>query len=156
MRAVEACGDRLGRWLFPPSNAGHDGFQTQWAMSSGALNRRLQRHLQQIGRWQGESLHGIRQGSTQHAYAEGEQDIGKLARKRLWAQTESLEAYLHETRHRQRLMPGTARESGPTEGPASALGRLLYARRGALCGCWGSLWNRVRTLGSGCLLSCSF
>ena len=118
-RAAADCGQELCEWLFPPSNARHDGFDVNQAMGSGALNRRLQMHLQQIGAWHGETLHGIRRGSTQHAYAEGDQDIGKLARKRLWAQTESLEDYLHETRHQQRLCrPSCASGDGGELRPA--------------------------------------
>ena len=136
--AMEACQSRLTRWLFPPSNAGHDGFDSDRAMSSGALNRRLRTHLQQLGDWHGESLHGIRRGSTQHAYAEGEQDIGALARKRLWAQTESLEAYLHVTRHKQRLTEAGGSKAKGLEEEATAPGKPRCAKTGALFGWRGS------------------
>ena len=136
-QAVEACGQALECWLFPPSNGSHDGFEVQRAVSSGALNRRLQQHLREIGRWQGESLHGIRRGSTQHAYAEGDQDIGRLARKRLWAQTESLEDYLHVTRHKQRLATRPLPEGAQLGSAAISPGTLRYARKGALFGTWG-------------------
>ena len=130
--AMEACGSRLVEWLFLPSNARRDGFERTQAMSSGALNRRLQGHLRQIGSWHGESLHGIRRGSTQHAYNTGDQDIGRLARKRLWAQTESLEAYLHETRHKQRLTYAQGEATASCPGRASEPGKRPCARRGAL------------------------
>ena len=142
VRAVQASGQELAQWLFPPCNASRDGLETEHAISSGALNRRFQMHLQQIGRWHGESLHGIRRGSTQHAYAAGDQDIQTLARKRLWAQTESLEDYLHETRHRRRLTTTAERAQGARAPEASAPGRRLCARKAGLFCSRGSLGNR--------------
>lgn len=107
---MEASGNAIVTWLFRPMDLAAPGTFRQAPVAASTLNKRLQKYLQAQGRWNGESLHGLRRGRVQAEYAAGA-GIADLARRHLWSQTETLELYLHTARHRRRLRV-TPTESG--------------------------------------------
>ena len=63
-------GISVSNFLFRPETTNHQNFKDE-ALSSCCLNRRLQFYLQQLGLFNGETLHGIRRGSMQAEVAKG-------------------------------------------------------------------------------------
>lgn len=53
-------------YLFCPMNRQKNGFE-DCALSAGAMNRRIQRHMQRAGMHEGETVHSFRRSAVQHA-----------------------------------------------------------------------------------------
>ena len=110
--AMTACGSPLTRCLFKTSDAGSSSFSE--GLSAGAFNKRLQRHLQCMHSWNGETAHSLRRGSTQLLRAQGA-SVDEIAERRLWRRDTTVDLYLHLSRHRSRLI-----SSGPAAVPTQA------------------------------------
>ena len=113
--SMAAIGLVLDGEIFMARRGRAHSFKTM-AYNSAALGRRLVWHLRREGVWIGQTLHGIRRGSAQEAHHRQGQPLDEIARKRLWRDPESVEDYVHTTRHRERLVK-------PKEEEASGSGR---------------------------------
>ena len=97
----------------------------------------------------GQTLYGIRRGSAQEVHNGGaEESLEAIARKRLWASPETVAAYVHSTRHLERVTRraepeanGSGRPSLTNEHDSCAcgagredLGGILVDRPGLFCG----------------------
>ena len=101
-RAMRASGSPLLSRLFMPSNAAQNGFRND-EFKSGAFNKRLQKHLQVLELWNGETAHSLRRGSTQLLKELGA-TVAEIGEKRLWRRDTTIDLYLHKTRHKSRLV----------------------------------------------------
>ena len=116
-RAMRASGSPLLSKLFLPSNATQDGFRIA-EFTSGAYNKRLQKHLKTLELWNGETGHSLRRGSTQLMKALGA-TVSEIGEKRLWRRDTTIDRYLHQTRHRSRLVPSAPDAPQPADAPAN-------------------------------------
>ena len=112
--AMRASGSPLLSRLFMKSNAAQDGFEDE-DFKSDAFNKRLQKHLQAMGVWSGETTHSLRRGSTQLLKDLGA-TVSEIGEKRLWRRDTTIDLYLHKTRHKARLVG--AAQHGPEEAMA--------------------------------------
>ena len=101
--AMRAAGSPLTHNLFKTSYCGTEVF-SEGQFTSDAFNKRLQKHLQDMGEWNGESAHGLRRGSTQLLRAHGA-SASEIAELRLWRRDTTVDLYLHLSRHKARLVP---------------------------------------------------
>ena len=99
--AMRVSGSPLLTRLFKPSNPAQDGFK-DGEFTSSAFNKRLQKHLQVLGIWNGETGHSLRRGSTQLLKELGA-TVAEIGEKRLWRRDTTIDLYLHKTRHKSRL-----------------------------------------------------
>lgn len=111
-QAMAANGTPVEHWLFMPCAGSRSGKFKKEAYNSGALCRRLVLHLQREGIWVGQTLHGIRRGSAQEVHNGGAgESLEAIARKRLWANPETVATYVHSTRHLERVVRRAAPEA---------------------------------------------
>ena len=69
--AARRSGQPLQVWLFRPATGPScDGF-SEVPLETGALTKRLQRHLKKMGVFEGETIYSVRRGTTQEAKAGG-------------------------------------------------------------------------------------
>lgn len=82
-------------FLFRPVTRRRDGFET-CALSSGAMNRRIQRHMQRAGVFNGETLHSFRRSAAQHAAELEGYDVAKLMARGRWKSRSAFRVYVEE------------------------------------------------------------
>ena len=107
--AMDALGTPLTAWLFRPGSQPAKGWFLQQPLSTSAIGKRVQVHLQAMGCWEGESAYSFRRGSAQDLSASGMGDNKSIMRLRQWRTEKTLRRYLHTTRHKLRLRPVPAR-----------------------------------------------
>ena len=96
--AARRSGQPLQVWLFRPATGPScDGF-SKVPLETGALPKRLQRHLKKMGVFEGETIYSVRRGTTQEAKAGGA-SLAEIAERQLWASLKSAALYAHPTRH---------------------------------------------------------
>ena len=73
-------------------------------LTNDAMNKRLQQHLVKMGEWEGESVHGIRRGRSQHLFYVLGMSKAAIAELLHWSSEDSVDLYLHPLRHGDRLI----------------------------------------------------
>lgn len=81
--------------LFRPLNRRKDGFENI-ALSSGAINRRVQRHMQQAGLFEGKTVHSFRRSAVQHAAELEDFDVARLMERGRWKSRAAFRLYVEE------------------------------------------------------------
>ena len=93
---MERIGSPVGDgYLFRPANRQRNGFE-MCALSSGAMNRRIQRHMQQAGLHEGETLHSFRRSAVQHAAELEHFDVARLMERGRWKSRAAFRLYVEE------------------------------------------------------------
>ncbi|GAQ93491.1 putative DNA breaking-rejoining enzymes [Klebsormidium nitens] len=93
---MEVCGHAAGsEFLFRPLNKQRNGFGTT-ALSAGAMNRRVQRHLQRAGLFEGETLHSFRRSAVQHAAELENYNVARLMELGRWKSRAAFRVYVEE------------------------------------------------------------
>ena len=104
VHAMDALGTPLTVWLIRRGSSPDNGRFEQVPLSTSAVNKRLQSHLQAMGCWEGETSYSFRRGSAQDLHARGMTEKC-IMRLRQWRTEKTLRRYLHTTRHKTRLWP---------------------------------------------------
>lgn len=93
---MEKIGSPVGDGLlFRPLNRSRSGFENG-ALSSGAMNRRVQRHMQQAGLHEGETLHSFRRSAVQHAVELESFNVARLMERGRWKSRAAFRLYVEE------------------------------------------------------------
>lgn len=93
---MEAYGVDVGDgFLFRPANRQRNGFENV-ALSSGAMNRRIQRHMMRAGLHEGETLHSFRRSAVQNAAELEGYSVRRLMERGRWKSRAAFRVYVEE------------------------------------------------------------
>ncbi|GAQ88041.1 putative Phage_integrase [Klebsormidium nitens] len=93
---MSECSVAPGRgYLFRPLTRRKDGFLDE-SLSAGAMNRRVQRHMQRAGMHNGETLHSFRRSAVQHAAELEGYDVERLMSLGRWKSKSAFRIYVEE------------------------------------------------------------
>lgn len=96
MHEMEVRGDgNSSEFLFRPLNRRRNGFENA-GLTAGAMNRRVQKHLQKAGMYEGETLHSFRRSAVQHAAELENYDVGRLMELGRWKSRAAFRLYVEE------------------------------------------------------------
>lgn len=82
-------------FLFRPLNRQKNAFE-DGPLSAGAMNRRIQKHMQEAGIFEGETVHSFRRSAVQHAGQLEGYNVQKLMEQGRWRSKAAFKLYVEE------------------------------------------------------------